>query len=96
MMVLVTYDVDYSDNNSAKRLRQIAKICENVGQRVQKSVFEIIVDPAQFVTLKTNLLKAMDSEKDSVRIYFLGANWERRIEHYGAIPIFEQEKAIIL
>lgn len=95
-MVLVTYDVDYTDNNSAKRLRKIAKICENVGQRVQKSVFEIIVDPAQFVKLKAQLLKTIDPEKDSIRIYLLGANWERKIEHYGNSPIFEQEKPIIL
>lgn len=95
-MILVTYDVDYTDNNSAKRLRKIAKICENVGQRVQKSVFEIILEPAQFVSLKAQLLKVIDNDKDSIRIYLLGANWERRIEHYGVTPIYEQEKAIIL
>ena len=96
MMVLVTYDVDYTDKGSAKRLRKIAKTCEDLGQRVQKSVFEIMVDPAQFVTLKSRLLNIMDTGKDSVRFYLLGANWERRIEHYGINTVFEQNKPIIL
>ena len=96
MMVLVTYDVDFKDKSAAKRLRRVAKLCENIGQRVQKSVFEMIVEPAQLVTLKTNLLRTIDMEKDSVRIYLLGANWERRVEHYGVKPVYEQNKPIIL
>lgn len=96
MMVLVTYDVDYNDLSSAKRLRKIAKTCENYGQRVQKSVFEMDIDPAQFVKVKDTLLKHMDEHKDSIRFYLLGSNWERRIEHYGHKPVYEQNAAIVL
>jgi CRISPR-associated protein Cas2 len=96
MMVLVTYDIDYNETSSAKRLRKIAKTCENYGQRVQKSVFEMDIDPAQFAKVKDTLLKIMDNEKDSIRFYLLGSNWKRRIEHYGHKPMYEQDSAIIL
>jgi len=96
MMVLVTYDVDYNEVSSTKRLRKIAKMCENYGQRVQKSVFEMDIDPAQFVKVKDALLKIMDEQKDSIRFYLLGSNWKRRIEHYGHKLAYEQNSAIIL
>ena len=96
MMVLVTYDVDYNESSSARRLRKIAKICENYGQRVQKSVFEMDIDPAQFIKVKNSLLESMEKEKDSIRFYLLGSNWERRIEHYGQKPMIEQNGTIIL
>lgn len=95
-MILVTYDVNMEDTSGAKRLRHIAKACEDVGQRVQKSVFECLVQPDQYVVLKNKLLSIIDKEKDSIRIYLLGANWERRIEHYGVAPSFKQDGAIIL
>ncbi len=84
MMVLVTYDVSFKNETGPKRLRRIAKLCQVFGQRVQYSVFEIEVDMAQWTTLKNNLIKVMDEEEDSLRFYYLGNNWERRVEHIGA------------
>jgi len=84
MMVLVTYDVCLTQGNGARRLRQVAKACKDFGQRVQYSVFEIEVEPAQWVALKDRLEKIIDKSCDSLRYYQLGANWQRRIEHVGA------------
>lgn len=83
MMVLVTYDVATSSEGGARRLRRVAKACLNYGQRVQYSVFECVVDPAQWAKLKHQLLERFDNDKDSLRFYYLGANWKRRVEHYG-------------
>lgn len=96
MMILITYDVSLEDTGGAKRLRGVAKACENLGQRVQKSVFECILEPDQYVRLKNKLLSVIDQERDSIRIYHLGKNWERRVEHFGLTPRFEQEGTIIL
>jgi len=95
MLVVVTYDVADEDNG-AKRLRRVAKACKDWGQRVQYSVFECIVDPAQWVELRERLLKEMDPEKDSMRFYFLGSNWKRRVEHVGAKKILDQEGPLIV
>ena len=84
MMVLVTYDVNVTEPGGARRLRRVARTCQNYGQRVQNSVFEIEVDPAQLVALKSKLAAIIMPELDSLRYYHLGANWERRIEHVGA------------
>lgn len=84
MMILVTYDVSFKNETGPKRLRRMAKLCQVFGQRVQYSVFEIEVDMAQWTRLKNDLLKVMDVEEDSLRIYYLGNNWERRVEHIGA------------
>lgn len=86
MMVLVTYDVSTATPGGARRLRQVAKSCRDFGQRVQLSVFEIEVDPAQWTRLRARLEGLIDEKTDSLRFYFLGANWERRIEHIGAKP----------
>lgn len=83
MMVLVTYDVNIESEGGKKRLRKVAKVCVNYGQRVQNSVFECLVDPAQFTVLKHSLENIIDSEKDSIRFYFLGSNWERRVDTMG-------------
>lgn len=96
MLVLITYDVSLQDNEGAKRLRKVAKACEDVGQRVQYSVFECLVEPDQHVKLLNRLLNIIDEEKDSLRVYYLGKNWKRRVEHFGKAPKFEQEEAIIL
>lgn len=96
MMVLITYDVNLEDKEGAKRLRLVAKSCENMGQRVQKSVFECLVDPDQLVRLKSRLLSIIDPEKDSLRLYYLGKNWRRRVEHFGVAPKFQQEGPLIL
>ena len=84
MFVLVTYDVAVTEDGGTRRLRRVARACKDWGQRVQYSVFECIVDPEQWVELKARLLKEMDAEKDSMRFYYLGSNWERRVEHVGA------------
>lgn len=81
--MLVSYDVA-RDEKGEKRLRHVAKILEDYGQRVQFSVFECLVQPSEWVTLKTKLLKAINPKYDSLRFYSLGANWERRVEHIGA------------
>ncbi|MDY0297836.1 MAG: CRISPR-associated endonuclease Cas2 [Acidobacteriota bacterium] len=83
MMVLVSYDVNLENAAGRKRLRRIAKLCEDYGQRVQFSVFECVLDPAQWVELKSGLMKEMDRGKDSLRFYFLGANWRNRVESHG-------------
>lgn len=83
MLVLVSYDVA-TEENGQKRLRRVAKACKNYGQRVQYSVFECIVDPAQWTTFRQKLLDEIDPELDSLRFYFLGSNWKRRVEHVGA------------
>lgn len=82
MMMLVSYDVA-RDENGAKRLRHVAKILENYGQRVQYSVFECLVEPGQWVELKNKLLKEINPDFDSLRFYSLGANWQRKVEHIG-------------
>lgn len=84
MLVLVTYDVSLVRPGGARRLRRVAKACQDHGQRVQFSVFEIEVDPAQWAALKAKLERLIDPEQDSLRYYYLGSNWRRRVEHVGA------------
>ncbi len=84
MLVLVTYDVSTVTREGQNRLRAIAGACEGFGMRVQNSVFECDVDPAQWERLKSRLLKIMSPKVDSLRFYFMGSNWHRRIEHHGA------------
>jgi CRISPR-associated protein Cas2 len=86
MLVLVTYDVSLRQPSGAGRLRRVAKACQDYGQRVQFSVFEIEVDPAQWTKLRARLERLIDPEQDSLRYYYLGANWRRRVEHVGAKP----------
>ncbi|QAZ67011.1 CRISPR-associated endonuclease Cas2 [Solidesulfovibrio carbinolicus] len=96
MLVLVSYDVNTQDAAGRRRLRKIARHCENWGQRVQYSVFECVVDPAQWVALRGNLVACMDPGKDSLRFYFLGANWKNRVEHVGAKPGYDPQGPLIL
>jgi CRISPR-associated protein Cas2 len=77
-------------------LRRVAKICKNYGQRVQYSVFECIVDPAQWAVFKQKLMDQIEPETDSLRFYFLGANWRKRMEHVGAKKSFDQEGPLIV
>lgn len=95
MMVLVTYDVNTESDEGKKRLRRVAKECVNYGQRVQNSVFECLVDPAQFAQLKHSLCEIIDDEKDSLRFYYLGKNWHRRIEHFGAKGGYDPEGFLV-
>lgn len=96
MMVLVTYDVNTETHEGRRRLRKVAKACEDVGQRVQNSVFECLVDPAQWTKLKNILVDIIDEKSDSLRFYFLGANWRKRVEHIGAKPAYDPEGPLIL
>jgi len=96
MMVLVTYDVNTQDAKGRKRLRRVAKLCESYGQRVQFSVFECLVDPAQWVRLKGGLEEEISKEEDSLRFYFLGSNWKRRVEHVGAKEGYDPEGPLVV
>ena len=95
MLVLVSYDVNTQNTEGRRRLRTIARICQNWGQRVQFSVFECIVDPAEWAGLRNRLVTTMDLEKDSLRFYYLGANWKRRVDHVGAKPTLDQEGPLV-
>ena len=95
MFVLVSYDVSTTDPAGKRRLRRVAKACLDVGQRVQYSVFECIVDPAQWAFLRQRLIDEIDPEVDSLRFYFLGSNWKHRVEHIGAKKSLDQEGPLI-
>ncbi len=95
MLVLVSYDVA-QDENGKRRLRKVAKTCQNFGQRVQYSVFECLVEPAQWTMLKQQLLALIHPDYDSLRFYYLGANWKRHVEHIGAKPSYDPEGTIIV
>ena len=84
MLVLITYDVSVVTGDGRRRLRNIAKTCLDYGMRVQNSVFECEVDPAQFTVLKNTLMDIFDPEEDSLRFYFLGKKGRQRVEHVGA------------
>jgi CRISPR-associated protein Cas2 len=96
MLVLVTYDVSTIEASGRKRLARVAKTCVNYGIRVQKSVFECNLDPAQWEWLKTELLKIYDPHEDSLRFYFLGSNWKRRVEHHGINRGIEHDEPLIV
>jgi len=96
MMILVTYDVSFKSEGGPRRLRKIAKLCLIYGQRVQYSVFEIEVDMAQWTQLKNDLIAVMDEALDSLRFYYLGDNWERRIEHIGAKAVLDLNGLLLL
>ncbi|MBN1126958.1 MAG: CRISPR-associated endonuclease Cas2 [Sedimentisphaerales bacterium] len=95
MMVLVAYDVNTESPEGQRRLRHVAKLCENRGQRVQNSVFECLIDPAQWVELRGNLIGVINQERDSLRFYFLGKNWKKRVEHVGAKPSYDPQGPLI-
>ncbi len=95
-MVLISYDVSTIDKEGKTRLRKVAKECQNYGQRVQNSVFEMDLDYSTFLKLKDRLIKLIDEEQDSLRFYYLGNNWERRVEHIGAKETYNPEGVIIV
>jgi CRISPR-associated protein Cas2 len=95
MMVLVSYDVA-QDEGGKRRLRRVAKICQGYGRRVQYSVFECLLDPAQWAALKAQLIETIDEKYDSLRFYYLGSNWRRRVEHTGAKAVADPEGPMIV
>ena len=96
MLVLITYDVNTEDSAGKKRLRQIAKQYVNYGQRVQCSVFECFLDPAQCKMLQAKLVALMDQEKDSLRFYYLGKHYENKIEHFGCKTSYLPEDPMVI
>ena len=96
MMVLISYDVSTMDSAGKSRLRKVAKECQNHTQRVQNSVFEANLDYSAFLKLKERLIDLIDKETDSLRFYYLGNNWNRRIEHVGAKETYDSEGVIII
>jgi len=96
MLVLVTYDVNTVTPAGQRRLRHVAKLCEDFGQRVQFSVFECLLDPAQWTELRQRLADIIDPQTDSLRFYFLGHNWPRRVEHVGAKSAYDPQGPLIV
>ena len=96
MLVLITYDVNTGDSAGRKRLRKVAKECVNYGQRVQNSVFECNLDAAKYEQVKHRLEKMIDPQKDSLRLYNLGNNYNNRIEHFGAKPSYDAEDVLMV
>lgn len=96
MMVIISYDVSTTDNSGKTRLRKVAKECQNHAQRVQNSVFEANLDYSSFLKLKDRLIRLIDSEKDSLRFYYLGNDWKKKVEHIGAKQTYDSEGVIII
>ncbi len=96
MLVLITYDVSTQDKAGKTRLRKVAKECVNYGQRVQNSVFECIVDSSQMLLLKDKLLSLIDEKQDSLRFYYLGNNYQTKVEHFGAKESYEAEGVLMV
>ena len=96
MLVLITYDVNTEDAAGRKRLRKIAKCCQNRGQRVQNSVFECLVDAAQCRALQAELISIMDKERDSLRFYYLGNRYDTKIEHFGCKETYDPGGVLIV
>lgn len=96
MLVLITYDVNTETAVGRRRLRQVAKMCVNYGQRVQNSVFECMVDAAQLTLIKNKLVKLIDPATDSLRFYILGNNYKSKVEHFGSKPSFDVTEPLII
>lgn len=96
MLVVVAYDVSTESDEGRRRLRRVARVCENCGQRVQNSVFECLVDAAGWTRVRAQLIKEISETDDSLRFYFLGDNWKRRIEHVGAKPSYDPQGPLVV
>ena len=96
MLVLITYDVNTETAAGRKRLRKVAKACVNHGQRVQNSVFECLLNAAQYAILKDKLISLIDPEIDSLRFYRLGDHYQTKVEHVGLHPEFEQDGVLLV
>lgn len=96
MLVVVAYDVNTETEAGRRRLRRVAKLCESRGQRVQKSVFECLVDASQWTKMRAALCAEIEEEVDSLRFYFLGDRWRVRIEHVGAKVSYDPQGPLII
>ena len=95
-MVLVSYDIATTTSEGRKRLRKVAEECLDFGRRVQFSVFECDVDPSQWEIMKHRLLSIYNEDEDSLRFYFLGSNWKKRVEHHGAKKVVAMDELQIV
>lgn len=95
MLVLISYDVATTTREGRRRLRRVAKVCIDMGQRVQNSVFECLIDPTQWAILRNRLLAEINTDEDSLRVYFLGKNWRGNIEHHGTKPSLDPEGPLL-
>ena len=95
MLMLVAYDVNTETPAGRRRLRRVARACLDFGQRVQNSVFECEVEPAQWTALRARLVGEIDVQRDSLRFYRLGAEGRRRVEHVGAKPSLDLDGPLI-
>ena len=96
MLVVVCYDVSTLEPEGKRRLRRVAKVCKDYGQRVQFSVFECEVDPAKWAFFRQKLIDEIDPKEDSLRFYFLGSNWKRRIEQIGVKKSYDPDDPLIV
>lgn len=96
MLVVVAYDVSTESEAGRRRLRRVAKVCEDVGQRVQNSLFECLVDTAQWTTLRARLTKEADLDEDCLRFYFLGDKWRTRVEELGVKKSYDPQAPLIV
>lgn len=96
MLILITYDVQTLDKEGRTRLRKVAKECLNYGQRVQNSVFEVNTNYGNILKIKDKLVGIIDKNKDSIRFYYLGNNWEERVEHFGTKESYNPEGLLII
>lgn len=96
MMVLITYDVSTTSAEGRRRLQLVARQCVNYGQRVQDSVFECVLDPAQFTELRHRLESIINPESDSLRYYFLGKNWKNRVQDFGVKKSYDPEGLMLV
>lgn len=96
MMVVVSYDVSTVDAAGRRRLRTVADLCKSFGQRVQNSVFECVLDPAEWTNLRSRLLRIFEPEEDSLRFYFLGRDWRRRREHHGLQKALDVDEPLVI
>ena len=96
MLVLITYDVNTEDAAGRRRLRWVARQCVNYGQRVQNSVFECVLDAAQYRQVQAKLIQIADLERDSLRFYMLGNNYKSKVEHFELKPSYEAEGVLMV
>lgn len=96
MYILVTYDVETATPEGKRRLQKVSKMCVNFGQRVQNSVFECCVTPAQYTELKLKLKDIIDKNKDSIRFYMLGNNYNKKVEYIGILTAYNVESELII
>ena len=96
MLVLVTYDVSTVEKAGTRRLRRVARACEDYGTRVQKSVFECQVGQKEWVNLRNRLLREMKEEQDSLRFYFLDEKAVVRTEHHGVNAPVDLTEPLVL